>query len=126
PPPSLRQWVRVRLRRRQSGRRSRKQLTVDLLGGFLGLDAELSLEDIDAELILAQRRRAPALAGVETHERPMGHFLERIETEHSQGGLNGRLRGPELHLVREQLGERLEGEFVEALALGAQPLLERG
>jgi hypothetical protein len=51
-PLALRQWVMVRLRRSQSGRRLRKQVTVDLLGGFLRLDAELTLEDVDAQLIL--------------------------------------------------------------------------
>jgi len=73
--PALLMRQRVRLRHSYSERRLRKQLAVDLLGGFLGLDAELTLEDGDAELILAQRRRAPALAGVETHEGPMRHFL---------------------------------------------------
>src|SRR5215470_184558 len=123
---ALRQRVRVRLRRSQSWRRLRKQLTVDLLGGFLRLNTELTLEDVDAELILTQRRRAPTLEGVEAHECSMGHFLQRIEAEQSQRGLNGWLRLVELHLVSEQLGERLEGEFVQALPLGPQPLLELG
>src|SRR6516164_3069704 len=96
-PASLRHWVRVRLSRSQSGGRLRKQLTIDLLGGFLGLDAKLAVEDVDADLILAQRGRAPALAGVEAHEGPMRHFLQGIEAEQTQRGLNGRLRGLEFH-----------------------------
>ena len=104
----------------------RKQLTVDLLGGFLRLNTELTVEDVDAELILTQRRGAPALPGIEAHERAMGHFLQRIEAEQSQRRLDRRFRSLELQPVREQLGERLEGEFVKALSLGAQPLFERG
>ena len=56
----------------------------------------------------------------------MGHFLQRIEAEQSQRRLDRRFRSLELQPVREQLGERLEGEFVKALSLGAQPLFERG
>src|SRR5262249_52323677 len=123
---SLRQWMRVRLTRGRSGRRLRKQLAIDQLGRFLWLDAELPLEDVDARLILAQRRRAPPLAGIETHECPMRHFLQGIEAEQSQRYLDGRLRRIKLQLVRKQLGERLEGELVEAFPLGAQPLLELG
>ena len=126
PPAWLRQWMRVGLRRHRSGRRLRKQLTVDLLGSFLWFGAELPLEDVDAQLILTQRRGAPALQGVEAHERAMGHFLQGIEAEQPQRRLDRRFGGPELHTVREQPGQRLEGELVQALPLGAQPLLELG
>ena|SRR5438445_8755682 len=49
----------------------------DSTSGFLRLDAELTLEGVDAELILAQRRRTPAVTGMEAHERAMRRFLSR-------------------------------------------------
>src|SRR5215469_9178358 len=118
--------MRVGLRRHRSGRRLRKQLTVNLLGGSLGLDAELTLKDIDAELILPQRRRTPALVGVEAHECPMRHFLQRIEAEQSQRGLNRGLRGPRASCGARAVWRTPRGRARAAAPLGAQPLLELG
>ena len=106
------------------GWRLRKKLTVNLLRRFLRLDAKLTLEDVDADLILAQCGSAATLADVETHERAMRHLLQGIKARQSQRGMNGRLDDTDLHSVCEQLRERLEGEFVEPLPLGTQPLLE--
>src|ERR1700737_1458528 len=108
PPRSLRQRLRIsRLMSSHSGWRLRKKLTVDLLGRFLRLEAKLTLEDVDADPILAQRGRAPTLAGVETHKRAMRYLLQGIEARQSQRGMNGRFDGTELHTVPKQLREHL-------------------
>src|SRR5262249_8929657 len=126
PPLSSRQWLSIgRLMSSDSGWRLRKkQLTVHLLRRFLRLDAKLTLEDVDAELILAQRGSPPTLAYVETHERAMRNLLQRVQARQSECGMNGRLDGTELHAARKQPREHPEREFVEPIALGTQPLLE--
>src|SRR5262249_27253277 len=93
---------------------------------LLWLHTQLASQQVDTNLVLMESRGPPPLARVEAHERAMRHFLEGIEAEQAQRGLNGPLRSLKLHLVSEQLGHRLGGEFVQALALGAQPLLELG
>ena len=77
---SLRQWLKIScLMTSHSRCRLRKKLAVDLLGRFLRFDTKLTLEDVDAHLILAQRGSAPTLADIEPHERAMRHLLERIK-----------------------------------------------
>ena len=70
-----------------------KDVLVERLGLGLGLGVELTLEDGNAHLVLAQRRRPATELHVETHERSVHGLLERIESQESEGRLHGGLGG---------------------------------
>jgi hypothetical protein len=52
---------------------------IELFRLVLRLGPELSLQEIDANLVLPERRSPPFLASVEPHQRTMNRFLEWIE-----------------------------------------------
>src|SRR4030095_15745830 len=56
-----------------------EDLLVELLRLGLRLGPELSLKEIDADLVLPQRRTPPSQASVEPHQHTMNRFLEWIE-----------------------------------------------
>ena len=97
---------------------------MQLVGLGLGRRAELALEGVHADVVLAQRGLPAAQPRVEAHERAVDRLLQRVEGEEAQAGLDGRLGRAGALLVGEQSGERLDGELVQALALGGEPFLE--
>lgn len=123
---------RRRLRDRTGRLRSRRRLgplandlEVQRAGLGLGLGAELALQHAHAHLVLTERGSAPALAGVETHERAVHGLLERVQSEQAQGGLDGGVGIAGARVMPEQPGERPERDLVQPLALGEEPVLER-
>src|SRR5262249_34092345 len=92
----------------------------------LRLGPELSLKDVDTDLVLPERRPSPTLARIEPHQRTMNRFLERIERKQTDRGLNGRLSRLALGLMAKQPGKGLEHKLSEPLALGHQPFLVGG
>ena len=60
----------------------------------LGLDAELAPEDAHAELVLPEGAPTSAELGVEAHQRSVDRFLERIEGDEPERGLQRGLRQP--------------------------------
>ena len=78
-----------------------QDLLVKPSGFGLGLGSQLTLEDVDAELVLTQGRRPAAVPPVHTHHEPVHGFLERIELEQASSG-------PQRLLVR--FGRALVGQ----------------
>ena len=97
---------------------------MQLVGLGLGRGAELALEGIHAELVLAQRGLTAAEARIEAHEGAMDGLLQRVQGEEAEAGLDGGLDGAGALVMGEQAGEGLDGELVQALALGGEPFLE--
>jgi len=91
---------------------------------MLGLDSHLALKHFDAKLILLQCRRSAALTHVEAHQRAMGNFLERIQTQQLQRRVDRRLRRLALHLHPEKAREHVHRQFVQTNAFRAQPRFE--
>jgi hypothetical protein len=56
----------------------------------------------------------------------MNGLLQRIERQQMQGRLHRRLEVVRTHVVRQELGERLERELAEPLALDRAPFVESG
>src|SRR5215510_6314031 len=78
----IRPLCRSRCGRQQSYRLRRtalQDLLVELLRLDFRLGPELTLKEIDADLVLPERRTPPSLAGVEPHQRTMNRLLEWIE-----------------------------------------------
>jgi hypothetical protein len=73
----------------------------------LGLDAELSLQGIDAQPVLSEGISAPSLTVEESHQRTMGGLVRRVERKDPHGGLNGRLDDAGSVLLFEQPAQRL-------------------
>ena len=71
-----------------------EDLLVDLARVGLGLDAELAPEDADAELVLPEGAPTSAELGVEAHQGPVDGFLERIEGDEPERGLERGFRQP--------------------------------
>ena len=123
-------WRRMRRRRAlHISRRVRwtlaKDLLIELFALRLRLDAELTLENADTDLVLAEGRRPPAQLDVEPHHRAMGRLLQGVEGEEPQPRLQRRLHRARGALVLEQLRQRLERDLAQTLALREEPLLER-
>ena len=78
-----------------------QDLLVKPSGFGLGLGSQLTLEEVDAELVLTQGRRPAAVPPVHTHHEPVHGFLERIELEQASSG-------PQRLLVR--FGRALVGQ----------------
>jgi hypothetical protein len=107
------------------GRRPLEDLQIETLRLELRLHAELLVLRRHARLVLAQRRRATTLPDVQTHQRPVHIFLERVEREQSGTDSDRRLDPPRLAVARKEAAEGLQRELVEPRALGRQPFLER-
>jgi hypothetical protein len=69
----------ARLAERRARQAVLEQVVIQRLGVRLGLDVQLTAQDLRAQLVLPQRGRPVALGGVEAHEGAMDAFLERIE-----------------------------------------------
>ena len=84
------------------------------------------MKGVDAELVLAQRRRAAAQAGVGSPQRAMRALLQGIEAEESVGDSNDTLQSAVPLLPLEEIDERADHELAESRTLGPEPLLEGG
>ena len=102
-----------------------RDLLIELPGRRLGLDAELTLQNTDAHLVLAKRGCPPAQLGMETHDRAMERLLQRIDGKQPKRCLQRGLRRAHARLMVEQLRERVDGPPVQPLALREEPVLER-
>jgi hypothetical protein len=65
-----------------------------VFGFLLRLDSELTLEDAHAELVLVEGGAPSPELGVKTHERAVHRFLQRIERDQPEPGLQGGFHGP--------------------------------
>jgi hypothetical protein len=63
---------------------------------------------------------------MEPHERPVDGFLQGIDGQQAQRGSHPHLEIAGRTLAGEEPGQALERQLAEALALGHEPLLERG
>ena len=90
-----------------------------------GVRAELPLQRVHAKLVLAQRGLPAPEPRIEPHDRAVDGLLQRVQREETQTGLHGRLGGAGLLLMDEQAAQALDGQLVQALPLGREPLLER-
>ena len=90
----------------------------------LGLGVELPLQRVHAELVLAHGGVPAPEPGVQAHDGAMDGLLQRIEREEPEAGLDPRLGDAGLLVMGQQVPEPLEGQLVQALPLGRQPLLE--
>ena len=126
-----RAWRGVSVRRagyldpRGTGRTRAQDLLVQLGGFRLGRRAELALERVHAELVLAERGLPAPEPGIEAHDRAVDGLLQGVEREEAEAGLDGRLGGGGLLLMGEQAPQGLDGQLVQALPLGREPFLER-
>ena len=84
------------------------------------LHAQLSLQRVDAQPILAERLAAPALPLEEPHQLPVDRLPCRIEGEDPHRRPDRRPRGPGADLNVQQPGQGLNTQLAEAL-----PLAER-
>ena len=64
-------------------------------------------------------------ARVEPHDRAVDGLLQRVQREETEAGLDGRLGGAGLLLMDEEAAQALDGQLVQTLPLGREPLLER-
>jgi hypothetical protein len=87
---------------------------------------KLALEGGHAELVLAQGGTPATELRVQTHERAVHGFLERIQGQEPEGRLHGRLGRARRALLGQEPGEGAQGHLVQALVLAEQPLLELG
>src|SRR4030095_549248 len=100
-------------RRRRSGdrrglavradRARAKDLLVQLPGLGVRRSAELSLQRVDAVLVLAQGGFAAAQARIETHDHAMDGLLQGVQREEAKAGMDGGLEGSGLLLVDETI-----------------------
>jgi hypothetical protein len=58
-----------------------QDLLIELLGRRLRLNAELTLQHADTDLVLPECRGPPAQLDVETHDRAMDWLLQGVEGE---------------------------------------------
>src|SRR5581483_3302180 len=105
-------------------RRRAQDLAIERARRLLGLDAELALEPADADLVLPQRRRPPALAPQQLHHRPMHVLAQRVEREEPRRGVECGFGSAVRDAPLEELRQDLDREPVQALALDGAPLLE--
>jgi hypothetical protein len=70
-----------------------EDLLIETFSLVLRLDPKLTLEDTYAELVLVERGGPSPELDVETHERAVHGFLERIEGDQPQSGLQGSVNG---------------------------------
>jgi hypothetical protein len=52
-------------------------------------------------------------------------LLQRVQRQETEAGLDGRLGGAGLLLMGEQVAQALDGQLVQALPLGREPVVER-
>src|SRR5262249_37572024 len=97
---------------------------IELPGLELRFHAELTLERVEAEPILPERLRAPALTVGQPHQFAMGRLVRRIERQDAHRGHDRGLRAPGILVMGEEPRERVEGEHAEPLPLTQQPLVE--
>jgi hypothetical protein len=102
-----------------------QQLLVQRLRLSLGLGAQLSLQTVDAQLVLLERRRPAPLPRVELHQGAVHGLLQRIEREQPQRRPDGAFRAGGPGLVGQEPGQGLQRNLAEPLALGHQPVLEQ-
>jgi hypothetical protein len=103
-----------------------QDLLVQLDGLRLGRCAELPLQGIHAELVLAQPGLPAPEPDIEPHDRAVDGLLQRVQREQAEPGLEGRLGRAGRLLMDEQTAQALKGQLVQALPLEGEPLLERG
>ncbi len=111
--------------RMSADQRPRRQGLPETRRLWLRRDAELSPEQVGAEVILTEGGRAPPQAIVEPHQRPMDRLLEWIDREEPDRGLDGRLELTPRALRGQKSLEHAEGGLAKPIALRSQPLLER-
>ncbi len=83
----------------------------------LGLRAQLAPERVDAHLILPERRGAPAVLGVQAHQRPVHGLLRGIQGDHVRGRPGRRLVLAVAEMMGEEPGRALDGHLEDAQAL---------
>jgi len=110
--------------RARAGRTLPEQFLVEPSRRVLGHRPQLSLERVDADLVLTASRARPPQARIEPHERAVDRLLQGVEGEEAERSLDRRLRRPRGALVGEQPPERVERHLSQPLALEEQPLLE--
>ena len=113
-------------RRRALGRAQGQDLPVELLRLRLRLHPQLAPQRLHAGLVAPQRGRAAPLGRIEPHERAMRGFLQRIEREDAQRGLDGALRLSGRGLPGEQRVEHAQAQLAQPLTLPVEPELEGG
>ncbi len=94
-----------------------QDLLIERLGLQLRLRVQFALEDRNAHLVLAQGRAPAPELNVQTHERSVHGFLQRIEDQQPQGRLHGGLGSAVGALLGQEPGEGSQGKLVQALAL---------
>ena len=90
----------------------------------LGLGVELPLQRIDAEVVLAERGFPTSEPRIEPHERAVNGFLQCIQGEEAEAGLDGALGGAG-PLLGEEAPQCLHGQLPQTLPLGGEPIVER-
>ena len=98
---------------------------VQLCGLRLGRRAELALQHVHAELVLAQCGLPASEPRIEPHDRTMDGLLQRVQRQQTKTGLDGRLVGAGFLLMGEQTAQSLDRQLVQALPLRREPFLER-
>src|SRR5262245_1155342 len=129
-------WRRVsRYRRRGRGSRSclrdaacgqvqaaRAKLAVQPLGLCGRRNIELALQQIPAEVVLAEREPHFPVIDMKAHERAVTFLLQRVECEQALRDGDSRCAG----LVDQQLLESSRRQIAQTLALEPEPLFETG
>jgi len=119
-------WSHPRLRsRRDDGGRRFQYSLIHLPRLELGIRAELSLEHVNADLVLAQRRSTSPVTCVEPQQCPVDRLLRGIEQQEAPGDPDRGRDGLGPDVLAETLPQCLERQLAEALPLAEQPRLER-
>jgi hypothetical protein len=83
-------------------------LLVQLCGLRVGRRAELALQHLHAELILAQCGLPASEPRIELHDRTMDGLLQVVHLQQTKTGLDGRLVIASFLLIREQTAQALD------------------
>ena len=102
-----------------------QQRPVERLRGAVRLQAELTLERLGAQPVLANGGSATALARVELHDGAVQGLLERVDGQRAECRGDGGLDAVLAQLALQQPVQGREGDLPESLTLGEQPVLER-
>jgi hypothetical protein len=113
-----------RHRRWRDARCLLENILTNLLRLRLGLNSKLSLQYLDAALILIERRASTAVFKVESHKNLVNSLLQGIQPEESQRSLNGCFVEIVFHLMHKKFLCSIPRQLAKSLTLGHEPLLE--
>jgi hypothetical protein len=101
------------------------QCAIQVFRRWIWLDAERLLQQIAARLILPQRFAAPALPGIERHQRAMRRLADRVERQELLSSLGRAIQRARRIVVGQQPPHRPQRQVAQPLPLCPQPVLER-